>query len=131
MATVKSFNKVTGTTYVYESHKKWSKEEKKYKTIRKLIGKIDPMTGRVVPTGPRGRPRSKPLEPNSRAAKAEPLDASEIDVQALNTTIAELKIKNTLLMNEREKLSELIDGIMHFASQAKELLEHPSDDSSQ
>ena len=55
----------------------------------------------------------------------------EIDVQALNTTIAELKIKNTLLMNEREKLSELIDGIMHFASQAKELLEHPSDDSSQ
>lgn len=46
MTISKSFNRANGVTYVYEvtdGH-------------RKVIGKIDPQTGNVIPTGKRGRP---------------------------------------------------------------------------
>lgn len=50
MSTIKQYNKKTGTTYVYESHSYWDKERKQHRSDRKLIGKIDPETGEIVPT---------------------------------------------------------------------------------
>lgn len=128
MATVKSYNKVTNTTYVYESHKTWLKSEKKYKTVRKLIGKIDPETGKIVPTGPRGRPRREPREPNFEATTTKTPSTSIIDkalddIRVLNTSMAVLRIENNLLISEREKISDLIDSIIQFAEQARKLLD--------
>ena len=114
---------------MYDSHKIWSKTEKKYKTVRRLIGKIDKESGKVVPTGPRGRPKRESREPNLKSntpktpTTAVPVETAASDVQALSTTIAELKIENSLLINEREKITGLLDGIMHFAQQARELLD--------
>ncbi len=50
MAVVKATNKKTGITYVYESESYWDKEKKQPRNKRKLIGKIDPDTGEIVPT---------------------------------------------------------------------------------
>lgn len=51
MSISKSFNKQNGVTYVYEvTENYWDKEEKRSKTKRKLIGKIDPETNEIVPT---------------------------------------------------------------------------------
>ena len=55
MAIVKIHNKARGVTYVYESHSYWDKELKQPRSNRKLIGKVDPETGEIVPTGKRGR----------------------------------------------------------------------------
>ncbi|MBF6626461.1 transposase [Aerococcaceae bacterium zg-BR9] len=44
-----------GTKYVYESTSYYDKEKKQARPKRKLIGKIDPETGEIVPTQPRGR----------------------------------------------------------------------------
>ncbi|MBK0349033.1 transposase, partial [Aerococcaceae bacterium zg-ZJ1578] len=44
-----------GTQYVYESTSYYDKEKKQARPKRKLIGKIDPVTGAIVPTQPRGR----------------------------------------------------------------------------
>lgn len=116
---------------MYDSHKKWSKEEKKYKTIRKLIGKIDPETGQVVPTGPRGRPRRKPLGLDSEPVKAEPPnEATAVDTQALNNTIAKLTIENAMLISEKEKVGELLDDILRLATQVRDLLNQSCADSS-
>ncbi len=129
MATVRSYNKVTGVIYVYDSHKVWSKTDKKYKTVRKCIGKVDPTTGKIIPTGPRGRPRREPRELNSEPttgktpAISAPGDPTAEDVQALHAMIARLKLENSLLRSEREKIRPLLDGIMHFAEQARELLD--------
>lgn len=107
----------------------WSKSEKKYKTIRRIIGKIDPDSGQIVPTGPRGRPRREPREPISDAtttkktATASLADVATSDVRTLNATIAELRIENSLLISEREKITGLLDNIMHFAEQARDLLD--------
>ena len=52
----------TGITYVYQViGNYWDKEKKQARNKRVLIGKIDPSTGQVIPTGPRGRPRKEPL----------------------------------------------------------------------
>ena len=54
---VKSYDKKTGTTYIYRSESFWDTEKKRPSSRRKCIGKLDPITGQVVPTGKRGRPR--------------------------------------------------------------------------
>ena len=43
-------------SYVYESESYYCKEKNQSRSKRKLIGKIDPETGEMVPTGKRGRP---------------------------------------------------------------------------
>ena len=55
MAIVKVHNKARNITYVYESVSYWDKELKQPRSRRKLIGRIDPATGDVVPTGNRAK----------------------------------------------------------------------------
>ena len=63
MATVRHYDKRTGTTYVYESRGYYDREAHKTKHRRRLIGKLNE-NGEVVPTGKRGRPRKNP-EPDN------------------------------------------------------------------
>lgn len=51
----KSYNKQNDVTYVYKVEENyWDKEKKQARNKRKLIGKIDPVTGDIVPTKKRG-----------------------------------------------------------------------------
>ena len=51
MSLSRSYNKQNGVTYVYEViENHWDKEKKQPRSKRKLIGKIDPETGEIVPT---------------------------------------------------------------------------------
>lgn len=60
MAIIKQYNSKNDTTYVYESVSYWDKDLKQPRSKRKLIGKIDPVTGEIVPTsGRRGRKPKK------------------------------------------------------------------------
>ena len=43
-------NKQTGITYAYENKAYWDKEKKQSRARRKLIGKVDPNTGEIIPT---------------------------------------------------------------------------------
>lgn len=42
-------NKATGVTYAYESTSYWDKEKQQSRAKRKCIGKLDPVTGEIVP----------------------------------------------------------------------------------
>ena len=53
MSIVKLYNRDRDVTYVYESTSFWDKDKKQPRSKRKLIGKIDPATGEIVPTTPR------------------------------------------------------------------------------
>ncbi len=55
MAIIKQHDKRSGITYVYESHSYWDPEKKMTRAKRKLIGKLDPDTGEVIPTDGRNR----------------------------------------------------------------------------
>jgi hypothetical protein len=43
-------NKQTGITYAYENEAYWDKDKQQSRARRKLIGKLDPETGEIVPT---------------------------------------------------------------------------------
>jgi len=55
MAIIKQHDKRSGITYVYESHSYWDKEKRMTRAKRKLIGRLDPETGDIVPTDGRNR----------------------------------------------------------------------------
>ena len=55
MAIVKQYHKDTNTTYVYESESYWDAEKGQSRSRRRVIGKLDPETGEIIPTGKRGR----------------------------------------------------------------------------
>lgn len=58
MALVKQLDKRSGITYVYDSVSYWDREKQQPRSKRKLIGKLDPVTGDIVPTDGRGKRRS-------------------------------------------------------------------------
>ena len=58
MSIIKQYHKDTNTTYVYESESYWDTELKQARSRRRCIGKIDPETGEMVPTGKRGRKKN-------------------------------------------------------------------------
>ena len=69
---VKHTDKRSGITYAYESVSYWDKETKMPRCRRKLIGRVDPQTGEILPTDGRcirnlmNPPRPKSL-PGSKA----------------------------------------------------------------
>ena len=62
MAIVKQHDKRSGLTYAYESEYYWDKEKKQSRCKRKLIGRVDPKTGEIVPTDGRCRKDKKKVE---------------------------------------------------------------------
>ena len=62
---IKHTDKRSGITYAYESVSYWDKEKKMSRSKRKLIGRVDPETGEIIPTDGRCRknsPYQKPIE---------------------------------------------------------------------
>ena len=110
MAIVKVHNKARNVTYVYESVSYWDKELRQPRSHRKLIGRIDPATGDIVPTGKRGR---------SDAAAVIPLH-SDTDYRALyEPALATIAQKDTLSL----KLSiyrDLVNTAGHCSYRARQ-----------
>jgi len=50
MGIVCQTNKKTGITYAYQNEPYWDKEKQQSRAKRKLIGKVDPATGTIIPT---------------------------------------------------------------------------------
>ena len=55
MAIIHQHDKRSGITYAYESHSYWDKEKKTSRAKRQLIGRVDPVSGEIIPTDGRCR----------------------------------------------------------------------------
>ena len=96
MAIVKVHNKTRNITYVYESISYWDKELKQPHSRRKLIGRLDPATGDVVPTGKRGRSDTVAVTPTH----------SDTDYKALyEQALATIAQKDALIAELRNQLT--------------------------
>lgn len=85
-----------GTIYVYENESYWDKELKQPRNRRKLIGKIDPVTGEIVPTGKKGRPRKTPVGD----------DNSKLD-DLKNKYELQIKQKDQIILEQKLTIQEL------------------------
>ena len=56
MAIVTQTDKRSGITYAYETTYYWDKEKQQSRSKRVCVGKVDPVSGEIVPT--RGRAKS-------------------------------------------------------------------------
>ena len=108
---VKSKDKRTGITYVYESESYWDKEKQQPRAHRKLIGKLDEETGEIIPTDGRGRKRKdRPREASSvsadAAATADAISAASAPVPESDSSriIREKDAQIRQLTAENEKL---------------------------
>ena len=104
MAIIKQYHKDTNTTYVYDSTSYWDAEKGQSRSKRKLLGKLDPQTGEIIPTGQRGRkkkerpaedPAEDPAQTDARVAAAsagylEMIQQQELTIRQQQTQITEL-----------------------------------------
>lgn len=126
MAQVRQYHKDTDTTYVYESESYWDTEKKQSRSRRRLIGKIDPATGEIVPCGKRGR---KPKDPEKTPASSSP--STQGDVPSLSEKYAavmqqvrdmrtEIGLKDgeiSSLRKENKKLRDVVSRMRNLSEQ--------------
>lgn len=113
---VKMYNKKSGVTYVYESESYWDKEKQQPRNRRKLIGKLDPETGEVVPTGKKGpRPSSAGIKEKAVPAAEDAVKSDDAGARELlrqkDDEIAVLKKKVKLLESRCAGMEETIGRI--------------------
>ncbi|MDO5133111.1 MAG: hypothetical protein Q4D81_09030 [Eubacteriales bacterium] len=105
MAIIRQTNKKTGITYVIESESYWDKEKKQPRSHRRIIGKIDPVTGEVVPT--HQKKNSEPaVKETSRSPATLPVDASDLnkEIRLRDARILELEQQVARLQEEKETI---------------------------
>lgn len=107
MAIIKQYHKDTDTTYVYESVSYWDAEKGQSRSKRRVIGKLDPVTGEIIPTGKRGRTKQEKTEESAPAKEnisstddsAQKILQLELTITSLNKRIKELE--NTVEMYQK------------------------------
>ena len=117
-AIVYQTNKKTGIKYAYESQSYWDKEKKQSRAKRKCIGKVDPVTGQIVPTRKRKSPSleneahlatlQEELKRGKRNSKHEPLYAKYFHVSTLPG-------KRTKVVANQEAIDEAKKNYGYFA----------------
>lgn len=111
MAIIKQFHKDTNTTYVYESISYWDADKQQSRSKRKLLGKLDPETGEVVPTGKRGR--KKKITSEQPVIGAQVIEDSS-RVKELTLALAE---KEACLVRLEKENRELKSSILALSKQ--------------
>ncbi|MBR4503797.1 MAG: hypothetical protein IKP20_02340 [Candidatus Methanomethylophilaceae archaeon] len=117
MSIVKMKNKKTGVTYVYESTSYWDKEKRQPRNKRRLIGKLDPATGEIVPTGRRepakgpvsmggGTPEPSDFGPDMGAS----IDEREAEILELRKRVLELEIQLGKKTAALERIRRALDS---------------------
>ena len=94
MGIVYQTDKRSGITYAYESSAYWDKEKKQSRSKRTLIGRVDPETGKIIPTDG----RCKKLSPSSQDDSA----------YQLPKTLKECRAEILRLLEENKSLRELL-----------------------
>lgn len=102
MAIIKQYDKRSGITYAYESVAYWDPEKKMSRAKRKLIGRINPETGEIIPTDGRNRRKKDETEKSTETAPSEnykemyekllkKCESQELIIKSLQERIKELE----------------------------------------
>ncbi len=120
MAIIKQYHKDTDTTYVYESVSYWDADKQQSRSKRKLLGKLDPQTGEVIPTGSRGRKRKETTASSDNRTDTEAREKDE-RIRELTIALAQKEAEIIRLEQKNQRLQETINLISKHVDQCKEL----------
>ena len=118
MAIIKQYHKDTDTIYVYESTSYWDAEKGQSRSRRKCIGKIDPATGEMIPTGKRGRQKKDSSDPsNEEFIRLQSMyDQRQAEVKELKAQNARLEQELASVKKQNEKLQSAFRKIRDLAA---------------
>ena len=123
MAIVKQYHKDTDTTYVYESISYWDEEKKQSRSKRRVIGKLDPETGEIIPTGKRGRKAkegvSAPAGENTELTHLYEEGQARIKELSLEVNRKDLEIAS--LTKEIRQLKDMLGKVDKHLAQCREI----------
>lgn len=106
-----------GTTYVYENISYWNKKEKKTRHRRKCIGKVDPYTKQIIPTG-----RKTDIKPDDALQKSEHCRVLTIGpALLLDKAAAQTKLVRVLRLIFPEDYEQILMRAYYLASEGKAL----------
>lgn len=137
MALIKQFDKRSGLTYVYESKSYWDKEKKQPRSKRTLVGRLDPLTGDIVPTDGRGKRRgqsaSNSLSETNSNSRLNPLTEDIVDTdgrdkrrdQSISNSLSETNSKKG--SSSLNDMSRLFCGATYLFDQIGEITGLTSD----
>lgn len=125
MAIIKQYHKDTNTTYVYESTSYWDTEKQQSRSKRRVIGKLDPVTGEVIPTGKRGRKKGSASEMTNAQEtnhSVQPLDdVIQEQLRQHQIEISTLKEQVSSLTNENRQLKAALSKAGALAEKLKDI----------
>jgi predicted RNase H-like nuclease (RuvC/YqgF family) len=119
MSIVKSYSKSNDTYYAYEQNMKWNPVTKRPEGTRKLIGKFDPVTGEIIPTGKRGRKKKEdsdspsPEPGESRLMKQN--QRYQEEARQLREQLSQLYEENSKLKKQISSYEKTLDQIAGLA----------------
>ena len=102
-------DKRSGITYAYESTSYYDKEKKQPRAKRKLIGRVDPESGQIVPTS--GRKGRQPPSDSSASPLADKYDQLKKECADKDKQITALNSEIFSLRKENRQLKELLTRI--------------------
>lgn len=123
MSIVKQYHKDTDTTYVYESTSYWDAEKGQSRSKRKVIGKVDPVTGEIVPTGGKGRKKKNPdvqadnVQQKSLAEDIETIRRQQIEISSLKEQISALEADNRRLKAMIKKAAQMAEKLSDICTE--------------
>jgi hypothetical protein len=124
VARVKLYNKKYNVTYVYDSVSYWDPELKQPRSKRKLIGKIDPDTGEIIPTSPRGkRARDKNQSRSAASGPVKNAVPTESETMSNDAISVELEDYKRRLLEVEAKLARSESQIAVLNAERKEIRE--------
>jgi len=102
-------DKRTGVTYVYESESYWDKEKKQPRSKRTLIGKLDEVTGEIIPTGKSGRKKTAHKEAVKITEASTPITDQINLLVEKDAIIRSLKAENAALKKEKQEILKSLE----------------------
>jgi hypothetical protein len=91
----------SGITYAYENKAYWDKEKKGSRSKRTLVGRVDEVTGEIVPTDGRGKNRS-PYQKTEKTQRDEIMDRiRSMGISELRKEVIRLEVELIELKSEK------------------------------
>ena len=122
MGQIRLYRKDLGITYVYESKSYWDKVEKKHKSKRKLIGKLDPVTGEIIPTRSCNREAKSSRDSAASASETGKEGSLKEELEKSQQQICDLRTENSRLQEENSALRKELGRYQDLAEQARTVL---------
>ena len=107
MSITRSYNKHTDTYYAYDTTYEWDEKAQKKVQRKKCIGKYDPLTGEIIPTGKRGRPLKQVLPQDVRNERNDDVPRLDDILSKANDLSARIDAIDVLLAKASEDLRQL------------------------